>query len=169
MSDPKFEKPKLRPGDPDYVGRGFPPKRTQIRKGEVKNPRGRAGKLKPEEADDAFAVEVRRLLNEPIRTTDGKTVTVAAVFVNSLKKGLANNDPRIIKIFIDAQQRYAQTVSRIEVSDKIEYRERLISDALARVAASSEYAAKQSVSNDDEADQQEIEVAPPKKASSGER
>jgi hypothetical protein len=102
---------KLLPGDPGYVGRGYPPEHGKIRPGEVKNPYGRKGKAGRkrqtgygETAD--FAAEMAELLARPVQAKDGTVFSRAELALNGLMKGVLAGDVRSIRLLMETCDKY---------------------------------------------------------------
>lgn len=126
---------KLSPGDPGYVGRGHPPKSGQIKPGEVRNPNGRAGRARSQNAETDFKSQMRQLIEKPIQSKDGQVFTLLEVLMNSLVKRANGGDVSAIKFLYDLSEKFMFSETAEEAAlAALEDKEKLIEDALARVA-----------------------------------
>ena len=136
MSSPKDAKPKLRPGDIGYVGRGVPPVHSRIKPNEVRNPWGSKGKPQAGEPADDFTAQMRELLAQPIRAKDGKTFTAPQVILNGVYTAVVGGDIRALKLLVELFEKYGVRASPIDLADEVgESRQALLNEALQRLEA----------------------------------
>ena len=134
MSQPTSKPPKPRPGDPDYVGPGHPPKHSRIRPNEVRNPWGRAGRPKAEAAEDDFVSQMKTLLSRPVRGKDGQTFSHAEIILNGVIKQASEGDIRASKFYHELCRKYAAELVNVGAL-AAEVRQNALEEALARIAA----------------------------------
>jgi hypothetical protein len=126
---------RLQPGDENYVGRGHPPKHSQIRPNEVRNPYGRKGKRGAEAAQD-FAGQMAQLMAQPIRAKDGQTYAPPQVILNGLLKAVSAGDTRAVKLYLELCEKYLPGPSAAEhEAANTDVRRNAIEEALERLAA----------------------------------
>lgn len=134
MSQPTNKPPKPQPGDPDYVGPGHPPKHTRIRPNEVRNPWGRAGRPRPESAEDDFVAKMKALLSKPVRGKDGQSFSHAEIILNGVIKLASEGDIRASKFYHELCRQYGDEPT--DAGDLAAgVRQTALAEALARVAA----------------------------------
>lgn len=136
MSDGKDQKPKLRPGDDGYIGRGAPPVHSRIKPKEVRNPWGSKGK--PREGDgvkatDDIASQMQEALAKPIRAKDGKTYTPTQILFNALIPKVAVGNVQAMKLLDQLFDKYgAKPTIGIAAEDIDDNRKQLIDESVRR-------------------------------------
>lgn len=99
-------KSRLLPGDEDYIGRGHPPKHSQIKKGEVRNRWGRGGKPRPGKVRSDFDEHMAKLLSEPMVAKDGQSYEQASVIFSALLKQASAGNLKAIELYINLRDKY---------------------------------------------------------------
>lgn len=153
MDHPTNKPPKRRPGDPDYVGPGHPPKHSRIRPNEVRNPWGRAGRPKAESAEDDFVTQMKTLLSQPVRGKDGQTFSHAEIILNGVIKQASEGDIRASKFYHELCRKYAAELVNAGAL-AAEVRQNALEEALARVAAKKQRADVADLDPDDSASEE---------------
>ena len=134
MSDSTDNKPKLRPGDIGYIGRGVPPMHSRIKPNEVRNPWGSKGKPREgEAATDDIASQMQEVLAKPIRAKDGKTYTIAEILFNALIPKVAVGNVAAMKFLDHLLEKYGAKPSLgVAVEDVDDNRKQLIDESVRR-------------------------------------
>jgi len=133
MSD---SKPKLRRGDPGYVGKGVTPENTRFKKNQVANPYGRRGKPRQDNRESGFDAEVSELILQDIRSKEGQCFRPSQIYLNAILKGVQKGHLPSIELYgallaKASPERLPESVDEDTDSE----RQLLIDEALARRAA----------------------------------
>lgn len=129
---------KLLPGDEHYVGRGHPPKHSQIKKGEVRNKWGRGGKPRPAQVRSGFDEHMAKLLSEPMVAKDGQSYEQASVIFSALLKQASAGNLKAIELYINLRDKYVSTSVDLANDNLEEDDEAVLARYAAEVLAGSE-------------------------------
>ena len=136
MSDSTDNKPKLRPSDIGYIGRGVPPIHSRIKPNEVRNPWGSKGKPREGEAakaTDDIASQMQEALAKPIRAKDGKTYTPTQILFNALIPKVAVGNVPAMKLLDQLFDKYgAKPAIGVAAEDIDDNRKQLIDESVRR-------------------------------------
>ena len=135
MSDSTDNKPKLRPSDIGYIGRGVPPTHSRIKPNEVRNPWGSKGKPREGEgvkATDDIDLQMRLALAKPIRAKDGKTYTTIEVLFNGLIPKVAVGNVPAMRLLGQLFEKYGAKPSSVVAAEDIDDNRRQLIDESVR-------------------------------------
>jgi hypothetical protein len=119
---------KPRPGDPDYVGYGHPPKAPQYKKGTSGNPQGR-----PKGAH-RFKRQLAELLYAGLTLADGRDLSTAELVQRNVFGNLAKGNLKAVNVLIDLMA-FCSTGGQVKVAELDAERLALLEQALNRQVA----------------------------------